>query len=165
MIRILLVLSISTSVFAKTSSEQPVVVGCHDGDTCKLVINNDLKSIRISGVDAPENGQPYAKDAQQFTLKFIKSGKKIKLNCDGTSYARDVCFISVDGEDVGQALVRAGLAYDSPKYSHKKYDKDMQYAKGKKIGVWSSLKELISPFCKRKGTKHPKCKNNHMYMP
>jgi micrococcal nuclease len=143
------------------SSSGQKVVSCNDGDTCRVERNGIVEKIRLSGIDAPETGQVLADESRDFLLSFVK-GKKVDLSCDGTSYDRKTCTMSVGGVDVQQKLVEAGLALDSPKYSDGKYAKFQKDAKSKKLGIWK-LENPLSPHCYRNMPK--KCNSNRMFQP
>ena len=73
--------------------------------------------IRISGIDCPEMRDKreeiklLALRARNFTEKKLKSGTVIKLrNMKRGKYFRIVADIEVDGVDLGQLLIREGLA-------------------------------------------------------
>ena len=59
-----------------------------------------------------------------------------RLSCEGVSsdqYGRVVAICSIDGEDVGEWLVRNGFAFDWPRCSHGKYTA-AQKASGQGLG-------------------------------
>ena len=73
--------------------------------------------IRINGIDCPEMRDKreeiklFARRARNFTEKKLKSGTVIKLrNMKRGKYFRIVADIEVDGVDLGQLLIREGLA-------------------------------------------------------
>lgn len=140
------------------------LLSCHDGDTCKFQSGNKIINVRVFGVDTPEVGSPFAKDARQFSENFLQN-KEIHLDCKGRSYNRETCYVYANGEDLSRALVLAGLALDYPKYSKGQYAEAQAYAKKQKLGQWSSLSQNISPFCHRKGLKHPSCVDNPLFQP
>lgn len=121
---------------------------CHDGDTCAFTKNRQKKFVRFLGVDAPEIDQPFGAEAQQFSESQLR-GKDVDVTCMGTSYDRSTCSLTVGGKDIESALVRKGLAMDSPRYSKGHYAKDQEYARSKKLGMWSEPDKVISPFCWR----------------
>ena len=129
------------------SAHAQVVKSCNDGDTCRVDWNGVTKRIRLSGIDAPETGQKLAEESKQFLLNLVL-GKKVELNCDGKSYNRDTCSMKINGVDVQERLVEAGLALDSPKYSGGKYSLAQQKAKRHKLGFWG-LSDPLSPYCYR----------------
>lgn len=136
---------------------------CHDGDTCAFKMNGKTKYVRFLGVDAPEIDQPFGVEAQKFSESLLKN-KEVGIKCDGTSYYRSTCSLDVNGKDIESALVKRGLAMDSPRYSGGHYAKEQQYAQNKKLGMWSQPESVISPFCWRWPDK-PICQKDKTFQP
>ena len=118
------------------SSEKNIAKGkaiIVDGDT---IIINDEK-IRFAGIDTPEKN----KIGHEFSKKKLKEkiGKSIvicireqKLDPWGRTVAE--CFIGY--ESISSFMVKNGYACDYVKYSKKKYAKEQEHAKSKKLGIW-----------------------------
>ena len=118
------------------SSEKSIAKGkatIIDGDTIKI---NDEK-IRFAGIDTPEKN----KIGHEFSKKKLKEkiGNNIiicirepKLDPWGRTIAE--CFIG--SESIPSFIVKNGYACDYVKYSKKKYAKEQEYAKSKKLGIW-----------------------------
>ena len=118
------------------SSEKNIAIGkasIIDGDT---IIISDEK-IRFAGIDTPEKN----KIGHEFSKKKLieKIGKNIvicirepKLDPWGRTVAE--CFIGY--ESISSFMVKNGYACDYVKYSKKKYAKEQEYAKSKKLGIW-----------------------------
>ncbi len=79
-----LVLSFSTS-FAKKKKHASVqnlsgvVESCHDGDTCRVLVNGKSLKIRFAGIDTPELSQKYGKKPKA-SLKLLLRSKLSSLN-------------------------------------------------------------------------------------
>jgi len=54
------------------------VVRVHDGDTITVVRDKTRVRVRLRGVDAPEKGQPFGRDARQLTSKLVL-GKQVRV--------------------------------------------------------------------------------------
>lgn len=167
----LLFLSIFLLVFgaeAKRKKEKPiqhlrgVVERCHDGDTCRVLVDGHSLSIRFSGIDTPELKQKYGLEAQRFTETFIK-GKDVDLECNGRSFNRITCVVFLNGVDVNKEIVRQGWAFESKKYSQGKYSSALQEAQSQRLGMWKEGK-VVSPHCFRH-KKAKACRSNMAYMP
>lgn len=127
------------------------IISCHDGDTCKAEVKGRTVKIRLAGIDAPEIAQLEGVEAKKYLeSKILK--KTLQFDCKGKSYDRIVCFLSLDGLDINEEMVRNGFAFDYQKFSKGKYRTLMETAQRKKIGIWKTLQK--SPFC----TRHPKSK-------
>ncbi|MDF0522243.1 thermonuclease family protein [Bradyrhizobium yuanmingense] len=103
--------------------------------------------IRLWGIDAPETSQlcrgednlPYrcgAKVANELD-RFI-AGRPVSCGSVGHDvYGRTVATCSVGGVDLGDWLVRGGLAFDWPRYSKGEYDAAQREADHAWRGVWA----------------------------
>lgn len=90
-----------------------------DGDTLRL----GSERIRLHGIDAPESQQRcadgwHAGDAARRALAGLVSGRAPRCEKVTTDrYGRTVAICRVDGEDIGAAMVRRGLAWAYTAYS------------------------------------------------
>ncbi len=89
-----------------------------DGDTIRI----GSTKIRLAGIDAPEEDQPWGRKSKWALLEICR-GQIITADLNGTrSYDRLVatCYLP-DGRDIGTEIVKRGLALDLPEFSHGKY--------------------------------------------
>lgn len=121
------------------------VVGIMDGDTIKLLSNNQEYRIRYANIDAPETAHGKKKPAQPFGEKSKQSlsdlvfGKTVSANCPNQDqYGRYVCTVTTsDGLDTNLQQVKRGMAWVYRKYSHEQNYVDAEnIAKSAKIGLW-----------------------------
>lgn len=54
------------------------VVKVRDGDTITVVRDETRVRVRLRGIDAPEKGQPFGRDARQLTSKLVL-GKQVRV--------------------------------------------------------------------------------------
>ncbi|MGI8598200.1 MAG: thermonuclease family protein [Chitinophagaceae bacterium] len=110
-----------------------------DGDTFTLLTNEKIQvKIRLHGIDCPENGQPFSKAAKDFlsALIFYKVVEVEKKDID--RYGRTIGIVSINGKNVNEAFLIAGLAWH---YTY--YDKNVTWsafqneAMKQKAGLWS----------------------------
>ena len=113
-----------------------------DGDTLEIHGNR----IRLWGVDAPETtqlcrgedslryrcGAKAANDLDAFIARRPVNCNPISLD----RYGRTVASCTVGGADLGEWLVRNGLALDWPEYSRGKYGPDQRKAEQAGLGIW-----------------------------
>ena len=88
------------------------VVSVADGDTVRARLDNGGRTltIRLEGVDAPEQGEPFSTQARNAT-RVMLFNKKVQLNAtDVDRYDRLVARVVLDGRDSSLALIEAGLA-------------------------------------------------------
>jgi endonuclease YncB( thermonuclease family) len=102
--------------------------------------------IRLWGVDAPESSQLCrGEDSLQYRCGAQAANDldafiaKRPVNCTPITldrYGRTVATCSVDGADLGEWLVRNGLALDWPQYSNGRYDAAQRDAEHVGRGIW-----------------------------
>ena len=140
--KVILAISISSLIFFlilnQVSSQELRVV---DGDTIHL----NGEKIRFTGIDTPELKQTCIKegfiDQCGVTAKeilIVKIGdNKVECISEGKDrYKRTLAECFVNDESLSSYLVRSGYAFAYRRYS-KKFISDEDYAKDKKIGMWS----------------------------
>ena len=129
---------------------------CVDGDTIKVLLNNEEKTVRLLAVDTPESVKPnneveyYGKESSEYTCNMIKNAKKIQLEYDPKSdkvdkYDRLLAWVYVDGKLLQELLVSNGYAKVAYLYNDYKYVNSlMEYqelAQSKNIGIWNTLEK------------------------
>ena len=112
-----------------------------NGDTIQM----NGEKIRFSGIDTPELKQTCIKEgvinqcgltAKKILIEKI-GNSKVKCISEGKDqYKRILAECFVDSESLSSYLVRRGYAFAYKKYS-KKFIKDEDYARTKKIGMWA----------------------------
>ena len=134
---ILLVLS-----FNAASNEISGTPSITDGDTIKIL----NKRIRLHGIDTPEKKQICIKNSKKYSCgkeaatALIKkiNGKKVVCTVQDKldRYKRYIGVCFVEKINLNTWMVRNGYAVAYRRYS-KDYIKDENYAKRKKLGLWS----------------------------
>lgn len=124
---------------------------CVDGDTIKVIIDNEEYTIRMLSIDTPEitkeeKPEYYAKEASDYTCKKITKAKKIELEYDPKSdkfdkYQRLLAWVFVDSKLLQEELIEKGYAkvaylYDDYKYNDILKEKQ-ELASAKNIGIWN----------------------------
>lgn len=124
---ILISLLITSFLFAEDKNYGSAIVSeitsVYDGDTFRCNIEGypsivgDRIGIRVYGVDCPEmtDKRPTVKErarqAKQYTVQRLREGKKIELvNMQRDKYFRILAVVMIDGKDLGQELIKEGLA-------------------------------------------------------
>lgn len=150
------------SIYAK---ETVKLSDCVDGDTIKILLNDDEKvyTIRMLAVDTPESVHPtvgveyYGKEASDYTCNLVKSAKKIEIEYDDGSdktdkYDRLLVWVFVDGELLQKKLIENGYAEVAYLYGDYKYTSELQdvqeKASAQNIGIWDedALNEYNNQF-------------------
>jgi endonuclease YncB( thermonuclease family) len=124
-----------------------------DGDTLEI---HGMR-IRLWGIDALEStqlcrgedsllyrcGARAANDLDGFIAKRVVDCSSISLD----QYGRTVASCMVGGVDLGEWLVRSGLALDWPSYSHRRYNAAQREAERAGRGIWSG--SYVAPWLYR----------------
>lgn len=141
------------------------VVGVRDGDTLTVLVEQVRHEIRLSGIDAPERGQPYGNVAKQHLTDLVLN-KQVRVEGDKTDrYGRIVGKVWVQSPDcpacgknldVNLGLLTVGLAWWYRFYIAEQSDEDRaryefaEYeAKSKKAGLWKD-EDSVAPWDWRK---------------
>ena len=84
-------LLLGVMAFAHPSMGQTItgrVVGVSDGDGLTLLVSGNRQvKVRLEGIDAPENGQEFSRNAKEGLSRLV-FGKEIGLDATGTDNAR-----------------------------------------------------------------------------
>jgi endonuclease YncB( thermonuclease family) len=139
------------------------VLYCHDGDTCRLKIENGLwLNVRLAGIDAPEvaggrkkPGQPFGNESRDFLNQQIKAKTVTVRQTDLDPFNRPVVeLLTADGTNINRQMIRTGYAEayrgKTRRLDISPYLADEAVAKSSKAGIWG-LKDYVSPGAFRKG--------------
>lgn len=131
---------------------------CVDGDTAKVILNEEIITVRFLAIDTPESvhptigEEPYGKEASNFTCEKLQNAEKIELEYDDNSsktdkYNRYLAWVFVDNYLLQDLIIKEGLAEVTYLYGDYKYTSILQdhesVAKAQKIGIWSEEKKTI----------------------
>jgi endonuclease YncB( thermonuclease family) len=88
------------------------IVRVADGDTVEAIASGESRPIRIRllGVDAPETGEVFSRDAQALLRSLLFDQRVRAEGRDIDRYNRLVARITVGGKDASEELLRLGLA-------------------------------------------------------
>lgn len=129
------------------------VVRVSDGDTVVLLdADNTQHKIRLNGIDAPENGQPYGDKSKEYLSNLI-AGKEVTVEVKGTDQYKRILGVVYLGEvNINAEMVRAGYAWNYKYSKDKYYIKLQEKAKAEKKGLWMDS-NAIDPWMWRKERK------------
>lgn len=137
------------------------VVNVADGDTITVLTSDHQQiKVRLYGIDCPEGGQSFGNIAKKYTAK-LTAGKHARVTpYDTDRYGRTVGVVTVNGKNVNESLIAAGLAWQFRKYCKEIFCEDWltieQLAKSTGIGLWAD-KAPVPPWEYRRG---PSSTNN-----
>ncbi len=138
----------------------------HDGDTIKLrTVEHGTIDVRLSGADTPETGQAYWRAARG-ALRELVAGKPVTVWCYKTDkYEREVCHVSVDGNDVGLSLIQRGYAWNAHMFAHEltttqqnTYPQAEEQARRQRLGLWQEPDPMPPWECRKLRKAHQKCR-------
>ena len=124
------------------------VVGVKDGDTILVLLGDkSQKTLRLAEVDCPESGQPFGKNAKQFTSSQVFGKEIIFYETDTDRYGRTIAKIYYNnGKYLSAEIIKVGLGWWYHQYStNKELGKMQENAKTKNLGLWQD-KNAISPY-------------------
>lgn len=116
------------------------VVGVSEGDTITVIHGDTLEVVRLYGIDAPENSQPFGAEAEKFA-SGIASGKIVTVLVRGADrFHQTIADVLLpDGRMLAREVVKNGFAWWDPKAAPE--DKELQTlqaeAKAAKRGLWA----------------------------
>ena len=94
-----------------------VVTYVRDGDT--IVVGT--MPVRLNGLAAPEGDEPGGEAATAAMVALV-DGRTVRCELDGSrTHDRCVAVCYLEGVDIAEALVSAGLARDCPRFSGGRY--------------------------------------------
>jgi endonuclease YncB( thermonuclease family) len=153
------------------------VVAVHDGDTISVLVpagtvlprgtREEVRGtgvspvkpassplavkVRLEGIDCPELAQPYGKVAKLFTSEHV-FGRQVQVTSTAVDrYGRIVGRVTVDGRDLSEAIVSAGLAWHYTEYSRDlTLDALERAARASRRGLWAE-KNPVPPWVFRRG--------------
>ena len=162
---VLILLLLSDGALADDFVGQASVV---DGDTLEI---HGIR-IRLWSIDAPESSQHCrGEDSLQYRCGAQAANDldafiaRRPVNCSPRSldpYGRTVATCSVGGTDLGEWLVRKGLALDWPQYSKGRYGEAQRDAERAGQGIWkvSYVEPWLYRACIRANGKPPACSDD-----
>jgi endonuclease YncB( thermonuclease family) len=139
-----------------------------DGDTLEI---HGIR-IRLWGIDAPESSQlRRGEDSLQYRCGALAANDldafiaRRPVNCSPLNldpYGRTVATCSVSGTDLGEWLVRKGLALDWPQYSKGRYDSAQRDAEraGRGMRKGSYVEPWLYRACIRANGKPSTCSDD-----
>lgn len=103
-----------------------------------LLEGNIQKKLRLAEVDCPESGQPFGKNAKQFTSDQV-FGKIISfIETDTDRYGRSIAKVYYDDDKYLSAeILKAGFGWWYYYYSKDKFLEELEKeARTNKLGLW-----------------------------
>ena len=128
-----------------------------DGDTILLRRKNQLTTVRLWGIDAPEKKQSGGKAATSFLVRLI-GRKRVKVVPHGCGkYGRVIGKVYYKGKFINLEMIKSGHAWWLEKYSPEatELQEAEKKARESKIGLWQNPEAIKPEFF-----RHPKLRPN-----
>lgn len=120
------------------------VVGVTDGDTITILDASDQQfKIRLSGIDAPEKGQPFGHRAKESLSEMVFAKQVVVESNKQDRYRRKVGKVQQEGTDVNLEQLKRGMAWHYTAYAKEQAPADREAyanaeaeAKAQRRGLW-----------------------------
>ena len=146
-LRVISVLLVFALADGRAQSFSGRVVGVADGDTIDVLRDSRAVRVRLQGIDCPERGQAFGRQARQYTSQ-LAFGRTVGVHVRGTDrYGRLVAdVLPPHGSSLNRELVRAGLAWHYVRYSADKTLASFELqARASRRGLWADARR-VSPW-------------------
>lgn len=154
----------TSTVSIETDPETALVVQVLDGDTIEVLVDGVNYRMRYIGIAAPEDGQPFAEEAEAYYRQLVE-GKKVILEKDVSETDRYNRMLSyeylLDGTYINAELVRLGIAHAvayEPDTRYQQYFEQLQAeAEGNQLGIWGQPEATATLPVAEGGVIDPAC--------
>ena len=135
------------------------VVSVSDGDTLRVLVDNQQIKIRLGGIDAPESDQPFGQASKRYLADAV-AGQIVVVEFEKKDrYGRVIGKVLLDGADMNLRQVKAGYAWwyeyykrDQSEADQRAYSAAERQARNSGIGLWSEPAP-INPYDWRQGKR------------
>ncbi|HXY32719.1 MAG TPA: thermonuclease family protein [Planctomycetaceae bacterium] len=138
------------------------VVQVIDGDTC-IIEDRDGRRHRIClyGVDAPENGQPYWKEAREALYRRIYNKEVRFAQVETDSEGRACCNLYLGERPLNVEMVREGFGWHHTEHEPiREFAEAERVARERHLGLWAD-RHPVEPWKWRK--EHREARREHEY--
>jgi len=153
----LLVWSVPLWLGSPVLAQRATVVSIGDGDTLRVRLDGEVRSVRLACIDAPETAQsPWGQQARAQLQALLPLGSAVEVHSTTSDrYGRLVAQLSRGGRNVNQALVASGAAFVYWQYingcDRQTYSRLETEARLQRLGVWSVSGGIPRPWDVRRG--------------
>ncbi len=108
-----------------------------DGDSIVVTKDGLIYRVQIAGIDAPELLQDYGREARAFVDNLVR-GQKVMLEViEETGKRAWTARVTVNGTDIAESLVEAGLAWTADGSSSAELETAQKKARSQGEGLWA----------------------------
>lgn len=119
-----------------------------DGDTLVLSFGTKRTRVRLAGIDAPEKGQPFARESREM-LAELMSGGPIGVEKTGEDrYGRTLAVVYVGAVNVNERMVAQGGAWWYERFAptNRALERLQAGARARPVGLWGEEPAPIPPW-------------------
>ena len=112
-----------------------------DGDTLRVRDEHDkLHKVKIQGIDAPEDGQPFFKAARDHLAKVTRERELQVTELGKDAAGRTLATIRIKGQDLRIDILSAGMAWHQRSVVEDPVlEAEERGAKARHLGLWIDL--------------------------
>jgi endonuclease YncB( thermonuclease family) len=124
------------------------LVRVKDGDSLVVKVQGVAMDVRLAGIDAPELGQPYGREAKQALVSLASGGQLVVEPLDTDRYGRTVAHVWNGEMQLNSEMVKRGGAWFYSEFARSEalYEVE-QEARNAKRGLWAlARKDRVEPW-------------------
>ncbi len=115
------------------------VVHVWDGDSIVVATKSGSHQIRIFGIDAPEKGQPFGREAKRYLERLLTDQNVTIEPLEQDRYQRTIANVKLQRESVANLLIERGNAWVFRRYtSSKSLIEREEKARQQRRGLWKN---------------------------
>ena len=113
-----------------------------DGDTLEVETESGTRLVDLWGIDAPELGQDWGNEAQQFVAELAQ-GHLVEIEARGTIGERFFATVKIDEADLAPIVIRNGFAWlPEGGETNDAYAVELFMARAEKVGIWAGTSQI-----------------------
>ncbi len=118
---------------------QAKVIHVWDGDSIVISTESGSHQIRVFGIDAPEKGQPFGREAKHYLEQLLTNQSVTIEPLEQDRYQRTIANVTLQQKSVAKLLVEQGYAWVFRRYnSDKSLINREKRARQQKRGLWQN---------------------------
>lgn len=123
-----------------------------DGDTLAVKVQGFEMDFRLSGIDAPELGQPFGPESRDELTKIIGEHQCVLVPVDRDVYGRFVAYLWIGELNVNEEMMNRGIAWFDSEYAIDPFLFQLENeAREGRRGLWALPEESrVEPWVWRK---------------
>lgn len=148
-ILILTILIVQTAFSQKNMTITGQVIEVIDGDTIRVSRSSNVHTIKLAGIDAPEQQQPFGPEAKKHLFNLIFRKKVVVHVYKNDKHERFVGKLVLNGRDINLQMLKDGFAWHYKKYHYEQSTEDrIRYSESEKTsrnlskGLWAEKKPI-----------------------